>query len=271
MSITGYSNEPFEIRNIGMAYANRNMEGKVGDDARQYIADYNKRKKWDNAIRSMNYGVDISDYIDKRARSRYHGGDVTNYFDYDAYKAAQLDWMSGNAAFEGWSEDDMSDFLSRMYSEKWSDEERQAAQLWSSMQIGIRNSNRQKAEDRETMLAEIEAYKNGYSNEHIQQAVATERQAWGNKIQQILDEATNQAARQGRVMDTATYAMLRGRLEAQAANAIQAVQMQYEEKRQEYIYNALRMQNDVYQNTTNTVMAPSDVTTILNSMAGGNS
>ena len=78
----------------------------------------------------------------------------------------------------------------------------------------------------------------------------------------------NQAAAQGRVLDGSTYAMLRGRLEAQADAAIQKVQMQYEEKRQEYAFQAMNMKNDVYKNTNNTVMDYSDVAKIIQAMAG---
>ena len=118
------------------------------------------------------------------------------------------------------------------------------------------------------MLAEIEAYKAGFSNEHIAAAVSQERQAWDAKIAETLQSAQQQAAAQGRVMDNTTYAMLRGRLEAQAANAIQQTQIDYENKRQEYIFNAMSMKNDVYKNTTRTVATQADLAGIISAMAG---
>ena len=96
--------------------------------------------------------------------------------------------------------------------------------MWQSATEGIRQNNAQKKADREDILAEIEAYKSGFSDSAIAQAVAAERQAWDEKINTTMQQAVQQAAQQGRVMDTSTYAMLRSRLEAQAANAIQAVQ-----------------------------------------------
>ncbi len=83
-----------------------------------------------------------------------------------------------------------------------------------------------------------------------------------------MNQAMNQAAAQGRVMDGSTYAMLRGRLEAQAAAAMQKVQNDYEQQRQEYAYRALSAKGDVYKNTTNTVMDYSDVANIIKAMAG---
>ena len=243
----------FTIGDIATARANANEEGSLGYQARAYINDWNKEQK----NKRMNYGVDISAYTDPLGR-----------VDEAAYRKAQLSWMSGNQAFSGWSEADMTAFLDEMQANNWNDKQRQAAQLWYSTGIAQRNSNEQKAKDRADMLAEIEAYKAGYSNEAIQTAIAAERQAWDAKIEQTLNQAMNQAAAQGRVMDGSTYAMLRGRLEAQAAAAIQKVQTDYEQQRQEYAYRALAAKADVYKNTTNTVMDYSDVAKIIQAMAG---
>ena len=185
-----------------------------------------------------------------------------------AYRQKQLDWMKGNYAYNGWTEKQMNDFLDQIASGNYTDQQKQAMQIWNSVGIGMYNANQQKKQDREDILAEIEAYKAGFSNETIDVAVANERQAWDTKIQGILQQAQQQAAAQGRVMDNTTYAMLRGRLEAQAANAIQATQMQYEQKRQEYMLQAMQMKNDVYKNTTNTVMSYDDAMNIINAMAG---
>ena len=246
-----------EITNIDQARANAGMGGKLGAAARAYISDWSAEQKARKQKSAMNYGVDIADYTDSM-------GNV----DADAYRKAQLAWMGGNASFAGWTEADMAGFLDEMQSKGWNAQERTAAQLWTSAAIGQRNSNAQKAADREDMLAEIEAYKAGFSNEAIQTAIAAERQAWDAKIQSTLQTAMNQAVAQGRVLDGSTYAMLRGRLEAQAAAAIQKVQMQYEEKRQEYAFQAMNMKNDVYKNTNNTVMDYSDVAKIIQAMAG---
>ena len=245
------------ISSIGAARANQSMDGSLGRAARAYIADWKKEQSFKKKKAAMNYGVNIDDYVDDK-------GNINEA----AYRKAQLEWMSGNSAFEGWSESDMTGFLDQMQTEKWNAQERTAAQLWTSASIGQRNSNAQKAADRADMLAEIEAFKAGFSNEAIETAVAAERQAWSAKIESTLNQAMNQAAAQGRVLDGSTYAMLRGRLEAQAAAAIQKVQMDYEAKRQEYAFSAMSMKNDVYKNTTNTVMDYSDVMKIINGMAG---
>lgn len=247
--------ETVTIDNIGSARANASVEGSVGRAARQYIADWNAKQKRKKELSSLNYGVDINGYVDDR-------GNIDN----DAYRKAQLAWMSGNYAFEGWTEEDMTSFLDQ--TQGLSKQEREAERLWMAAGIGQRNSNEQKKKDREDMLAEIEAYKAGFSNEAIDAAIAAERQAWDAKIQSTLQQAMNQAAAQGRVMDGSTYAMLRGRLEAQAAAAIQQVQTGYEQKRQEYMFNAMSMKNDVYKNTTNNVMDYSDVAKIIQAMAG---
>lgn len=245
------------ISDIGTARANANVGGAIGRAAQAYIAEWDKEQKQKQTLSSMNYGVDISGYTD-------HLGRV----DTAAYRKAQLEWMSGNSAFQGWTEADMTGFLNEMQANNWNDNQREAAKLWYGTQISQRNANEQKAKDRADMLAEIEAYKAGYSNEAIQTAIAAERQAWDAKIEQTMNQAMNQAAAQGRVMDGSTYAMLRGRLEAQAAAALQKVQSDYEQQRQEYAYRALTAKADVYKNTTNTVMDYSDVAAIVKAMAG---
>ena len=241
------------ISNIGDARANATMEGEIGRAARNYIAQWDKEQQG----KRMAYGVSVDDYTDPLGR-----------VDTAAYRKAQLAWMSGNSAFQGWTEADMTGFLDEMQANNWNEKQRTAAQLWYSTGIAQRNANEQKAKDRADMLAEIEAYKAGFSNEAIQTALAAERQAWDTKIEQTMNQAMNQAAAQGRVMDGSTYAMLRGRLEAQAAAAMQKVQNDYEQQRQEYAYRALSAKGDVYKNTTNTVMDYSDVANIIKAMAG---
>lgn len=223
----------------------------------------------------VEYGVPTDDYVKHDYTMRT--SDEKDYLqtanayytvDSDGYRKAQMDWMRGNSAFTGWSDADMSSFLDSVYANKWNSKQANAAQLWQNYQIGIRNSNEQRAADRANMLAEIDAYKAGYSNEHIAQAVSLERQALDQKIAETLNTAVNQAASQGRVMDNTTYAMLRGRLEAQAANVLQSVQMQYEQKRQEYALAALNARMDVYKNSQDTLMTPTEVTNIISAMAG---
>lgn len=208
------------------------------------------------------YGVDPTSYKAYNSNGRVIGVNESGY------KAAQADWMRGNAAFEGWTDDDISSFQNWLSSSKMTDRQKMAGQLWYANQIAQRNANQEAKRDREDMLAEIEAYKAGFSNEHIAAAVSQERQAWDAKIAETLQSAQQQAAAQGRVLDNTTYAMLRGRLEAQAANAIQQTQIDYENKRQEYIFNAMSMKNDVYKNTTRTVATQADLAGIISAMAG---
>ena len=222
------------------------------------------------------YGVDISPYL--------HGGDVfrtsgkddylklgkQNYtFDAEGYRKAQADWMRGNAAFDGWTDDDISSFQDWLSSSsKLTDRQKMAGQLWYSNQIAQRNANAEAKKDREDILADIEEYKSTFSDEAIAAAVAQEQQAWNTKIAETLQSAQQQAAAQGRVLDNTTYAMLRGRLEAQAANAIQLVQMQYEQRRSEMAMQAIQAKNDIYKNTTRTVATQADLAGIISAMAG---
>lgn len=221
------------------------------------------------------YGVDISGYM--------HGGDVfrtsskedyiqtgkQNYtFDAEGYRNAQLGWMRGNAAFDGWTEEDMTGFLDTLGTKNYSQKEATALQLWQGNLIARRNANADAKRDREDILADIEAYKASLSDEAITAAVAQEQQAWNTKIAETLQSAQQQAAAQGRVLDNTTYAMLRGRLEAQAANAIQLVQMQYEQKRSEMALNAIQMKNNVYQNSTKTVESPTEIAALISALAG---
>jgi hypothetical protein len=208
------------------------------------------------------YGVDPASYKAYNSRGRVVGVDDTGY------KTAQADWMRGNAAFDGWTDDDISSFQDWLSSSRMTDRQKTAGQLWYANQIAQRNANAEAQRDREDMLAEIEAYRAGFSNEHIAAAVAQERQVWDQKIAETLQAAQQQAAAQGRVLDNTTYAMLRGRLEAQAAGAIQKTQMDYEQKRQEYMYNAMSMKNDVYKNTQRTVATQADLASIISAMAG---
>lgn len=192
----------------------------------------------------------------------YAPGDVAGY------KAAQADWMRGSAAFDGWTDEDISGFQDWLSGGKYSDKQKTAAQLWQSNLIGRRNANEQARADRADILADIEAYKNSFSDEAITAAVAQEQQAWSQKIAETLQSAQQQAAAQGRVLDNATYAMLRGRLEAQAANAIQLVQMQYEQKRSDMALQAIQAKNSVYANSTKTVESAADMTAIIQALAG---
>ena len=180
----------------------------------------------------------------------------------------QYAWMYDSGAFAGWTDEQINSFRNQWATEDWTNKEAAAAQMWQNANIGVQQSNAQKQRDREDILAEIEAYKNGFSNEAAEVAVAAERQAWNDKINSTLQSAVNQAAAQGRVIDNTTYAILRGRLEAQAASAIQQVQMNYEQKRMEYARSAIDMKNNVYQNTSNTVMTYQDVAQLISAMAG---
>lgn len=207
----------------------------------------------------------------EKAMSRAAFGLSTDGFasgDLEGYKAAQADWMRGSAAFDGWTDEDISGFQDWLSGGKYSDKQKTAAQLWQSNLIGRRNANEQARQDREDILADIEAYKNSFSDEAITAAVAQEQQAWSQKIAETLQSAQQQAAAQGRVLDNATYAMLRGRLEAQAANAIQLVQMQYEQKRSDMALQAIQAKNSVYANSTKTVESAADMTAIIQALAG---
>ncbi len=181
---------------------------------------------------------------------------------------SQYEWMETSGAFDGWSDELKAAFREQWSKQGWSNQTAQANAMWQSATEGIKQNNAQKKADREDILAEIEAYKAGFSDSTIASAVASERQAWDEKINNTMQQAVQQAAQQGRVMDTSTYAMLRARLEAQAADAIQQVQTNYEAKRLEYAANAISMKDAVYRNTTNTVMSYQDVAEILKNMAG---
>ena len=148
------------------------------------------------------------------------------------------------------------------------DRQKTAGQLWYANQIAQRNANAEAKKDREDILGDIEAWKATLSDEAITAAVAQEQQAWNTKIAETLQSAQQQAAAQGRVLDNTTYAMLRGRLEAQAANAIQLVQMQYEQRRSEMAMQAIQAKNDIYKNTTRTVATQADLAGIISAMAG---
>lgn len=225
--------------------------------------------------RPTEYGVDISPYL--------HGGDVfrtsgkddylklgkQNYtFDAEGYRKAQFDWMRGSAAYDGWTDDDINGFLDSINEKYYTNNEASAMQLWQGNLIARRNANADAKRDREDILADIEAYKSTFSDETIAAAVAQEQQAWNTKIAETLQSAQQQAAAQGRVLDNTTYAMLRGRLEAQAAQAIQLVQMQYEQKRSEMALNAIQAKNDVYKNTSRTIETPAEIATIIQALAG---
>ncbi len=208
------------------------------------------------------YGVDPTDYKTYNSNGRVVGVNE------GGYKAAQADWMRGNAAFDGWTDDDISSFQDWLSSSKMTDRQKTAGQLWYANQIAQRNANAEAKKDREDILGDIEAWKATLSDEAITAAVAQEQQAWNTKIAETLQSAQQQAAAQGRVLDNTTYAMLRGRLEAQAANAIQLVQMQYEQRRSEMAMQAIQAKNDIYKNTTRTVATQADLAGIISAMAG---
>ncbi len=221
------------------------------------------------------WGVDISQYM--------HGGDVfrtsdkddylrlgkQNYtFDAAGYRDAQMEWMRGNATFSDWTDDDMNRFLDSLSTKHYTANQANAAAMWNNYNIGVRNANQRAEADRADMLAEIEAYKAGFSNEAITAALAAEEQQLDAKIAETMQQAVNQAAAQGRVMDMATWATLKGRLEAQKANVLQQSQMDYENKRNEYMYRAMQMKMDVYKNSGDTLMSAGDVAKLIQAMGG---
>ncbi len=231
---------------------------------------YNGQKR-----KPTEWGVDISPYM--------HGGDVfrtsgkndylklgkQNYtFDAAGYRSAQMEWMRGNAAFSGWTDDDMTSFLDTLDTKHYTANEANAAAMWNNYNIGVRNANQRAESDRADMLAEIEAYQAGFSNEAITAALAAEAQQLDAKIAETMQQAVNQAAAQGKVLDMATWATLKGRLEAQKANVLQQSQMDYENKRQEYMYKAMQMKMDVYKNSGDTLMSAGDVTKLIQAMGG---
>lgn len=237
--------------------------------------DYVKKTYNGSRQRPTEYGVDISPYL--------HGGDIkrtsakddylqTGVQDYTfysgAYRDAQLNWMRGNAAFDGWTEDDMNGFLDTLGTKHYTTKEATAMQMWQGNLIARRNANADAKRDREDILGDIEAWKSTLSDEAIEAAVAQEQMAWNTKIAETLQSAQQQAAAQGRVLDNTTYAMLRGRLEAQAAQAIQLTQMQYEQKRSEMAMQAIQLKNDVYKNTSRTVESPAEIAAIIQALAG---
>ena len=221
------------------------------EDLTKALNDMNKTGAAGTAAKSyLSRLQDIFDNEDKKNRER------------------QYNWMYQSGAFAGWSDDQINSFRDQWNQEGWTNKEAAAAQMWQNTNIGVAQANEQKKQDRADILAEIEAYKNGFSNENIAVALAAERQAWDGKISSTLREAQNQAAAQGRTIDASTYALLRGRLEAQAATAMQQVQMNYEAKRLEYAKSAIDMKNSVYQNTANTVMTYQDLAQVISALAG---
>ena len=241
------------------------------------MASYDHVKKTYNGSKQKptEYGVDISPYL--------HGGDIkrtsakddylqTGVQDYTffsgAYRDAQMNWMKSNAAFYGWTEDDMNSFLDTLGTKHYTTNQANAMQMWANYNIGVRNANQRAEADRADMLAEIEAYKAGFSNEAITAALAAENQQLDAKIAETMQQAVNQAAAQGKVLDMATWASLKGRLEAQKANVLQQSQMDYENKRQEYMYKAMQMKMETYKNSTDTLMSPGDVAALIQAMGG---
>ena len=237
--------------------------------------DHITRRYNGSTTKPTEYGVDISPYL--------HGGDtkrtsnkndyiqtgVKDYtFDSAGYREAQLEWMRGNATFSDWTDDDMNGFLDSLSTKHYTANQANAAALWNNYNIGVRNANQRAEADRADMLAEIEAYKAGFSNEAITAALAAEGQQLDAKIAETMQQAVNQAAAQGKVLDMATWATLKGRLEAQKANVLQQSQMDYENKRQEYMYKAMQMKMDVYKNSSDTLMSADDVTKLIQAMGG---
>ena len=168
------------------------------------------------------YGISIDPYIQRGEITRTSAKDdylqtgrQDNAFFASAYQQAQFNWAKNNAAFYGWTDDDINSFLSSLQTKHYTTNQANAMQLWANYNVGVRNANQRADADRADILAEIEAYKAGFSNEAITAALAAEEQQLDAKIAETMQQAVNQAAAQGRVLDMATWATLKGRLEAQ--------------------------------------------------------
>lgn len=186
--------------------------------------------------------------------------------DPSGYEDALLDWMNNNERFRDWSDYQKQEFARR--SPELSDDERRAEEFWQGERAAFEKAKGESREDRETMLAEIEAFRQGINENYVNQVLGRERQYHDAKIQANLRETEQRLASMGRSASPYLMGHLKRRMEAQAADKLQLRRAELEQEVQKQKLNALNQMQQVYGQTDRRTTDPATAMQIAQQMGG---
>lgn len=178
-------------------------------------------------------------------------------FDRKRYTEDAFAWMRGQSQYQDWSDDDLRTFL--VETANMTDNERAARELWDSARISTDAANREARADRDTMLAELAAFRDGFNEEWITTTLARERGYWDTQIKQTLARVDAEYAARGTTASPYVKGYIAQRMAAQAAEALQVRRFELENARAEKVQFYLQQANQVRANTARTTMDPGAV------------
>jgi len=186
--------------------------------------------------------------------------------DQTEYEGAMLDWMNNQERYQDWTDQQKREFARRAPDR--TSGERQAAEFWQGERAAWEKAKGEAREDRETMLAEIETFKEGINENYVNQVLSRERQYHDAKIQANLRETENRLASMGRSASPYLMSHLKRRMEAQAADKLQLRRAELEREVQQQKLNALNQMQQVYGQTQRMTTDPATAMQIAQQMGG---
>lgn len=174
--------------------------------------------------------------------------------DKTAYSDAMYDWMQGQDRYADWDDATLKQFALDSFSR--SSGENKAAEFWESSRIGWEQAKEDAEADRNTMLAEIEAFKQGINENYVHDVLTREKQYHDANIQNTLRQTQERLANMGRAASPYLLGHLQRRMEAQAADKLQLRRVELEQEVQRQKQVVLNQMQDVYGNTDRQMVDP---------------
>lgn len=133
-------------------------------------------------------------------------------------------------------------------------------------QVAQRSANVAASKDRAEILADLNAWKAGFNENWIAQALAVERQQWNQRLAQAQEQVTRQYANMGRVADPLVMQQAMKQVASEAASALQISRMRLEQEQSARTAQYLKMKDQVFQATSRTTPDTGDVATMINAL-----
>lgn len=185
-------------------------------------------------------------------------------YDREGYVTALTGWLRGQSRYKDWSDDDLRSFAASTADVP--DAQRNAAAFWEESRRGWDQAATEARQDRDTMLADLETYRQGFNSQWMTQTLSREKAYWDARITQTLTRVQAQYAALGRVASPYLMGELSRRMTAQAADALQVRRLELENEQRRQMETYLSMKNQVYSNTQRNVMAPETVLSIMQAL-----
>ena len=185
-------------------------------------------------------------------------------YDRGGYVEALTGWLRGQTRYKDWSDEDLRGFAESTADVP--DAQRNAAAFWEESRRGWDTAATEAKQDRDTMLADLETYRQGFNGQWVTQTLSREKAYWDARITQTLTRVQAQYAALGRVASPFLLGEVARRMTAQAADALQVRRMELENEQRRQMETYLSMKNQVYSNTQRNVMAPETVMSIMQAL-----